>query len=1038
MDYKQALAYAHNLEKEISRYRRTEAELEQRSTQLALINAISREIMAVVQLDRMLDRTVYLIHEMFGYDHVAVYLINGDVAELKSIAGFYTGCFPHDYQQPLSQGIIGQVATYGEKVVANDVNLEPEYISLKNDDNPPIQSELCLPLKMSGNVLGVLDIQSPQLNAFEANDVIAMETLSHQIAVAIEKAHLYQTIQQELTERKWADEELKRRVNQQAVVAELGQRVLAGVELSELMNEAVEKVGEVLEVDYCQIMELLPDVDQLELRAGYGWEAELIGQMRMSADAQYQTGYTLLSSEPVIVEDLQTEKRFEGSALLKEHGVVSGMSVLIDGQAWPFGVLGAHTVKRREFTQDDINFLQSVANVLAQAIERRRAEEALRESEERYRHLVESLFETIAIYSEGRFVYVNSSGAKLYGVNTAEELIGEPVTDFIQADHLQVIEAAKAGQSVPLIEDKLTRRDGSSVDVEIAGVPVMYQGMPATQVVIRDITARKQAEKALIENEEKYRTLIEKSSDAIFLLYGGRFEIINRKFQELFGVTEEDIRSPDFVFTNIVAPKSRKLVVEGAARDAKEQKISPRYEFTALDKDKNEIEVELTVSYPAYKKGIATQGIIRDITERKRAEEEKRKAYEQVQKYADELAVKIKEVQRQREIATILAEVVASVSLTLSTGELLDHILFKLQQLIPYDSAAIFLVKDDTHLVMEAARGFNMNIVNQEYVVKDNILFKEMRQQKSYILIQDTRNDPRYQFWLGADNVRSWVGAPLLVAQKMIGYLTVDRFLVDGFNNTDADLVQAFAHQVAQTIYNAQLFTELRQAQTQLIQRERLAALGQMAATVAHELRNPLMAIRMGVEYISRGLPEDDSLQRGASLMQANMDRIDRIVEDILYVARAPRPKLAQGMLYEVLQNELAHWELNVANKNIEIETALETDLPPLFIDADQIGRSLSNLISNALDAVGPGGVINIRLYSENNQQIIIIADNGPGITPEHQLKIFEPFFTTKPRGTGLGLAIVKQIIDYHKGSISVWSEVGAGTKFTITLPQVE
>jgi len=303
------------------------------------------------------------------------------------------------------------------------------------------------------------------------------------------------------------------------------------------------------------------------------------------------------------------------------------MSVIIDGQDWPYGVLGAHTTRARTFTKDDINFLQAIANVLAQAIERRRAEEALRESEERYRHLVESLFETIAIYSEGRFMYVNSSGAKLYGVNTADELIGKPITDFIQPDHLEVIEqAAESEKGVPLVEDKLTRRDGTSVDVEIAGVSITYQGMPATQVVIRDITERKQAEKALQENEEKYRTLIEKSSDAIFLLYGGRFEIINRKFEELFGITQKDISSPDFVFTNIVAPKSRRLVVEGAAKDRSEAKSSPRYEFTALDKDGNEIEVELTVSYPTYRRGLATQGIIRDITERKRIEEEKRKA----------------------------------------------------------------------------------------------------------------------------------------------------------------------------------------------------------------------------------------------------------------------------------------------------------------------------------------------------------------------------------------------------------------------------
>ncbi|HXV99386.1 MAG TPA: PAS domain S-box protein, partial [Anaerolineae bacterium] len=124
------------------------------------------------------------------------------------------------------------------------------------------------------------------------------------------------------------------------------------------------------------------------------------------------------------------------------------------------------------------------------------------------------------------------------------------------------------------------------------------------------------------ESEEKYRTLIEQSRDAIYLIYGNRFEIINHKFEELFGVTKEEINDPSFVFTNIVAPKSRRLIAEQAAVDGglryhRTPLVSPVYEFTALDKNGNEIEVELSVSYPTYKGGLATQGILRDITERK-------------------------------------------------------------------------------------------------------------------------------------------------------------------------------------------------------------------------------------------------------------------------------------------------------------------------------------------------------------------------------------------------------------------------------------
>ena len=146
---------------------------------------------------------------------------------------------------------------------------------------------------------------------------------------------------------------------------------------------------------------------------------------------------------------------------------------------------------------------------------------------------------------------------------------------------------------------------------------------------------RKQAQQALRESEEKYRSLIEHSSDAIYLLYENRFEIINPRFTELFGVTSEEARAPDFDYLSLVAPKSRPLIEERRGKQTLGQELDPRYEFTAQDKEENEIEVEASVSYISYQNGVATQGVLRDITERKRAEEEKtqlEERYHQAQK----------------------------------------------------------------------------------------------------------------------------------------------------------------------------------------------------------------------------------------------------------------------------------------------------------------------------------------------------------------------------------------------------------------------
>jgi DNA-binding NarL/FixJ family response regulator len=184
---------------------------------------------------------------------------------------------------------------------------------------------------------------------------------------------------EERTERKRAEEMLETRARQQAAVADLGRRALTEPTLSALMDKAVEVVAHTLGVRYCEVLELLPEGDALLLRAGVGWKEGLVNQTTLGVGLDSQAGYTLVSRESVIVEDLREEKRFSGPPLLHEHGVVSGMSVVIHGQDKSFGVLGAHTDSRRAFTEDDANFLQAVANVIATAVDRKEAEEALLE-----------------------------------------------------------------------------------------------------------------------------------------------------------------------------------------------------------------------------------------------------------------------------------------------------------------------------------------------------------------------------------------------------------------------------------------------------------------------------------------------------------------------------------------------------------------------------------------------------------------------------------------------------------------------------------
>lgn len=180
---------------------------------------------------------------------------------------------------------------------------------------------------------------------------------------------VWQGIILNITDRKQIEQTLQARIRQQAAIVELGDRALTDMDVDSLMSEAVSFVQRSLDTDYAKVLQLLAGGEELMLKAGVGWKRGLVSRATVSAGAESQAGYTLLSNEPVVVTDLLLETRFNGPPLLHEHGVRSGISVIIAGNGKPWGVLGAHTTSPRQFSPDDVHFLQSVANILASAIQ---------------------------------------------------------------------------------------------------------------------------------------------------------------------------------------------------------------------------------------------------------------------------------------------------------------------------------------------------------------------------------------------------------------------------------------------------------------------------------------------------------------------------------------------------------------------------------------------------------------------------------------------------------------------------------------------
>lgn len=306
-------------------------------------------------------------------------------------------------------------------------------------------------------------------------------------------------LEKEIAERILAEEQLRARESQQAAVAQLGQWALAHTSLYELMDRIAALLAQTLTVEFAQVLELLPDGAEFLQRAGAGWREGSVGKARVGAGTHSQAGYTLLRQEPVIVEEHGKETRFEGAPLLVAHGVVSGMTVPIDGRDQPFGVLGAYSSRSRRFTQDDVHFLQAVANILTLALKRRQVEEVQAQLAAIVEYSDDAI---ISMTREGKITSWNAGAEKLFGY-AAHEAQGRPLSLIVPSGSSQslshMFQRIKEGNRIDHFETQRLHKDGKKIEVSLTISPVKNAAGTITGFakIARDITERKQAEQAL-------------------------------------------------------------------------------------------------------------------------------------------------------------------------------------------------------------------------------------------------------------------------------------------------------------------------------------------------------------------------------------------------------------------------------------------------------------------------------------------------------------------------------------------------------------
>ena len=312
----------------------------------------------------------------------------------------------------------------------------------------------------------------------------------------------------ENAERTEAEKQLRARVHQQEKIVELGLAALAGMDLSGLMENACYLITQTLGVEYCKILELLPD-DNLILRAGVGWKEGCVGHVTVAGGSNSQAGFTLLAREPVIVEDLRLERRFNGPPLLSEHGVVSGMSVIIRTRERPFGVLGAHTSQKRTFVKDDIHFIQAIANTIGEMIERRQSEETLSRRDSWLRSLIATTQDAVvSIDRQGCIVLFNPAAERIFGYRT-EEIAGKKVNQLMAEPHasehdsyIARYERTGEARAIGRIRTVMAKRkNGEQFPIELSVTEIDVDQDVHYAAFIRDISEKNELHARLVESE---------------------------------------------------------------------------------------------------------------------------------------------------------------------------------------------------------------------------------------------------------------------------------------------------------------------------------------------------------------------------------------------------------------------------------------------------------------------------------------------------------------------------------------------------------
>jgi two-component system sporulation sensor kinase A len=671
--------------------------------------------------------------------------------------------------------------------------------------------------------------------------------------------------------------------------------------------------------------------------------------------------------------------------------------------------------------------------------ERKKMKEALREGEENFKTLMEEA--PISIFNtdlKGKITYVNKRFEEAVGY-PREEIVGKDSFKFgIMSDETLKIIAKRMkerlfGKPSRLLEGQFKRKDGEWIWAEIEGRLIKKFGVPVGfQLTARDITERKIAEKERKRFEERLSALnihgqklnMAQSMEEIYQLTMDAVEKTLGFEIAFFMVVDKDVLRvvdhrgyPESFFIKLPLDGTKKGVSVKVVKTGRSINVSDVEKEDAWVKFMPDIRSGLDVPVKFGRKVLGVIGV-----DSKKLNAFNEKDQELLEILASHAAIAMSNLEHAKNLITYAREIRESQE--------------KFKRLFLDNPEPAVYVNSDFHVLDANPRfsklfGYSLDEIKGKRL--SDLIVPEDKKAEEEML--DRESKKAYTHY---DTVRikkdgtlvsvSISAAPITIEDQPIGYVGVYKDITE--RKQMEKKLEEYSQHLEELVEKRT--RQLKEAEEQLIKSERLAAVGQAAAMVGHDLRNPLTSIKGATYYLKKKLgPKiNDEEMEMLELIEKDIGHSNEIITDLMEYSKEIRLELTEITLKSIVGDALSLVEVP---ENVKILN-LTQSAPKIKMDVEKMKRVFGNLIKNAIDAMPAGGKLAITGRESNANVEIAFADTGTGMTKEIMEKIWTPFFTTKAKGMGLGLPICKRIIEAHGGNISVESTVGKGTTFTVTI----